>query len=144
MLYGISLRVVDQIGWDPINIKGNNIEERVFYAGVQFLRNFAYSTWNAKELSINARECVHQCSGESVFTSCRPFKGTLYGIRRIWLYSGGFRGEPRGPGPFSSEIYHQMLVKLKIWYTNLVIFFLFRGVGPPLWNFWILHRCMCC
>ena len=45
-----------------------------------------------------------------------------------------------------AEIYHQMLVKLKIWDPKYVNFLLFRGVGPPFWsgspsfrNFWIRH-----
>jgi hypothetical protein len=48
--------------------------------------------------------------------------------------SGGFRGG-KPPPPFSTEIYHQMLVKLKIRDPNYVIFCYFGGCplsGAPL------------
>jgi hypothetical protein len=51
------------------------------------------------------------------------------------------------PPPFSPEIYHQMLGKLKIWDPKYVIFFLFWGPppflerAPPFRNFWNRH-CM--
>jgi hypothetical protein len=45
------------------------------------------------------------------------------------VFSGGFRG-----GPFSPEIYHQMLVILKIWDPKYVHFFPFWGMPPPLFK----------
>jgi hypothetical protein len=54
-------------------------------------------------------------------------------IRTIADFSGGFRGG-RGPSPipFSPEIYHLMLVKLKISDPKYIIVLLFLRGRPPL------------
>jgi hypothetical protein len=72
-------------------------------------------------------------------------------------YSGGFIGGAQDPPPpLSPKIYHQMLVKLKIWDPIYEFFILlFQEVGPPPpflewappfrnfrirhWNTWILN-----
>jgi hypothetical protein len=71
-------------------------------------------------------------------------------------YSGGFRGATHTPPPhpptLSLKIYHQMIVKLKIWYQKYLFFgggvlgvVVFWGWPPPFPErplfkiFWILH-----